>query len=307
MSARSWQNLDSPCVARQMRAAQVRRFGGPDVIKIERIPVPECAADEVLVEVHAAGVGPWDGWVRSGRSVLPQPLPLTLGSDVAGRVHSVGAAVNDLKPGDLIYGATNASFTGGYTSFALCNAEMIAAMPQSLTFVEAASAPIVAVTAWQMLFKAAQLRAGDFVLIHGASGNVGGYAVQLARAAGIDVLMTTRSSSKQVLGFAPGERMPGRRDAAYRSADAALDLVGGESQTNLLKWVRPGGRLISIVAPPDAGGGQARASRGQLYVGRRETLDLGATRRTVSHWRAPPWCRGGSFPRSGAESPRDAR
>src|ERR1700712_3549868 len=131
MSARPLQSPDSECMTRQMRAARVGRFGGPDVIEIEQIPIPECAADEVLVEVHAAGVGPWDGWVRSGRSVLSQPLPLTLGSDVAGRVHSVGAAVNDLKPGDLIYGATNARFTGGYASFALCNAEMIAAMPQS--------------------------------------------------------------------------------------------------------------------------------------------------------------------------------
>lgn len=260
----------------EMNAARVHSFGGPEAIAIERIPLPDCAADEVLVEVRAAGVGPWDAWVRSGHSVVPQPLPLTLGSDVAGQVRRVGAAVKDLQPGDLIYGATNARFTGGYAEFALCSAAMVAIMPQSLSFVDAASAPVIAVTAWQLLFKAAKLRAGDIVLIHGASGNVGKYAVQLARAAGIDVLMTTRSASPQILGFAPGEREPAPRQVVPGSVDAALDLVGGESQTGLLQWVRPGGKLVSIVTPPDADAAKRAeiAASFMLVDVNRSTLEL---------------------------------
>ena len=171
-----------------MIAMRVHEFGPPDAIVQESIPIPPLEPDEVLVRVHAAGVGPWDGWVRSGRSVLPQPLPLTLGSDIAGVVESLGRDVTGLSVGDEVYGVTNARFTGGYPEYAACKAGMIARKPRNLSFVEAASAPVVAVTAWQMLFDEAKLKAGQVAIIQGAAGSVGRYAVMLARSAGIHVI-----------------------------------------------------------------------------------------------------------------------
>lgn len=134
-------------MAGTMIAMRVHAFGGPDAIVRELVPIPAPEPDEAVIRLHAAGVGPWDGWIRAGRSVLPQPLPLTLGSDVAGVVESVGRDVRNVVPGNEIYGVTNPRFTGGYAEHAACKAGMIAKKaPKSLTFVEAASAPVVGVT-----------------------------------------------------------------------------------------------------------------------------------------------------------------
>src|SRR5262249_16249817 len=107
---------------------------------------------EVLVKVEAAGVGPWDGWIRAGKSALPQPLPLTLGSDLSGNIVAVGPGVSDLRAGDQVYGVTNPRFIGAYAEYALAFAGMVSRKPASLTYIEAASVPVIAVTAWQALF-----------------------------------------------------------------------------------------------------------------------------------------------------------
>ena len=114
-----------------------------------------------MVRVYSAGVGPWDALVRQGFSALPQPLPLTLGSDIAGIVDAVGAEVTAFAVGDEVFGVTNAQFTGGYAEYAVASAEILAKKPAGLTFNEAASVPVVAVTAWQMLFDHAQLKRGQ--------------------------------------------------------------------------------------------------------------------------------------------------
>src|SRR5918998_6663508 len=154
-------------------------------MRFARVPVPTPGPGEVLVKVHAAGVGPWDGWIRGGRSALPQPLPLTLGSDLSGESETLGPHVAGLGVGDQIYGVTNPRFIGAYAEYALAAAAMMARKPTSITHIEAASIPVIAVTALQGLFDQAQLKAGHTVLIHGAAGNVGAYAVQMARRAGI--------------------------------------------------------------------------------------------------------------------------
>src|SRR5688572_28429950 len=159
-----------------MKAARVHQYGPPGTITLEDLPIPVPGPGEVLVRVHAAGVGPWDGWVRAGKSVLPQPLPLTLGSDFSGVVAAVGTGVAEFAPGDEVFGVTNPRFTGAYAEYAVAAAGMIAKKPPSLTHVDAASVPVVAVTAWQALFDEARLERGASVLIHGAAGNVGGYA-----------------------------------------------------------------------------------------------------------------------------------
>ena len=156
-----------------MMAWRVQEFGPPEIMKFERVPRPEPGPGEVLVKVEAAGVGPWDGWIRAGKSALPQPLPLILGSDLSGEIVTVGPGVSELRVGDQVYGVTNPRFIGAYAEYALASAGMVSNKPTSLTYIEAASVPVIAVTAWQALFDHAQLKAGQTVVIHGAAGNVG--------------------------------------------------------------------------------------------------------------------------------------
>ena len=259
-----------------MIAMRVHEFGPPDTIVQDSVAIPTPEPDEVLVRVHAAGVGPWDGWIRSGKSVLPQPLPLTLGSDIAGVVESVGGGVTGTAPGDDVYGVTNARFTGGYSEYAACKAAMIARKPRNLSFVEAASAPVVAVTAWQMLFDEAKLSAGQTALIQGAAGSVGSYAVMLALAAGVQVIASGREGQLEYLrGLGAHEVTLSSELARYAGkADAAIDLVGGPSESQLLNCVKPGGSLVSAVPPPPTGEAKLRDIRATFLLVHVETRYL---------------------------------
>jgi NADPH:quinone reductase-like Zn-dependent oxidoreductase len=165
-----------------MKAARLLRFGPPSVITYEELPRPDPGAGQLLVRAKAAGVGNWDALIREGKVQL-QTLPLILGSELSGIVERIGPDVSGFTRGDEVYGATNEQFSGGYAEYASPRARMMARKPETLTFVEAASAPIASVTAWQMLFDYAHATAGQTVLILGAAGNVGAYAVQLARQA----------------------------------------------------------------------------------------------------------------------------
>ena len=180
-----------------MKAARVLQFGPPSVIENDDLPRPEPAAGQLLVRVKAAGVGPWDALIREGKSGIEETLPLILGSELSGIVDSVGAGVSGFRQGDEVYGATNEQFTGGYAEYALPLAKMMAQKPKTLNFIQAASAPVVSVTAWQMLFDYAHVTVGQTVLIHGAAGNVGAYAVQLARQAGLHVVATAASKDQE--------------------------------------------------------------------------------------------------------------
>ncbi len=213
-----------------MKAIRVHRYGGPEVLELEDIAVPAPDTNEVLVKVAAAGVGPWDALIRTGKSGVAQMLPLTPGSDIAGVVDRVGSNVTAFAVGDTVFGCTNAFFVNGYAEFARAEAGMIAAAPTSIDAVEAASVPVVAVTAWEMLSTHADLKSGETVLILGASGNVGGYAVQLARSAGARVL--TAAENEKV--------------------DVVIDTVGGDTQRASFDDLKRGGRLISSVSQPDA-------------------------------------------------------
>ena len=165
------------------------------------------------MRVKAAGVGPWDAWIRAGKSALPQPLPLTLGSDLSGVVVRVGPDVTGFQPGDEIYGVTNPRFIGAYADYAIASAAMIARKPGSLTHVDAASVPVIAVTAWQALFEHAGLVRGQSVLIHGSAGSVGAFTVQLAHQAGLRVIATC-----------------GQGDVAYVRALGADEILPREGQ-----------------------------------------------------------------------------
>lgn len=238
-----------------MMAWRVNEFGPPEVMKFERVPRPEPGPGDVLVKVEAAGVGPWDGWIRAGKSALPQPLPLTLGSDLSGEIVAIGAGVSGLRTGDQVYGVTNPRFVGAYAEYALASAGMVSNKPASLSHVEAASAPVVSVTAWQALFDRAQLKAGQTVLIHGAAGNVGSYAVQLARHAGLRTIATAATGDVPLVRDLGADTVIDYRTQRFeeeaRDVDAVVDLVGGETQVRSFQVLRRGGKLISAVSPPD--------------------------------------------------------
>ena len=238
-----------------MLAWRVHEFGPPGVMTLERVPRPVPGAGEVLIKVEAAGVGPWDAWIRAGKSALPQPLPLTPGSDLSGDVAAVGAGVTGLRAGDPVYGVTNPQFVGAYAEYAVASAGMVSAKPRSLTYTEAASVPVVAVTAWQALFDHAHVEAGQTVLIQGAAGNVGAYAVQLARRAGANIIATAAAADASfVRNLGAGiviDFRTERFEETVRDVDAVLDFVGGDTQTRSFQVLRRGGKLISAVSRPD--------------------------------------------------------
>jgi NADPH:quinone reductase-like Zn-dependent oxidoreductase len=183
----------------EMKAVRIQRFGGPDQVTVEDVPVPVEGTNEILVQVMAAGVAPWDALIREGQSkVSPQP-PLTLGSDLAGVVEAVGAEVVGLSAGDEVYGVTNPQFCGAQAEYAVTQAGMIAPKPKGLDFLAAASAPVIAVAAWQMLFEYAKVKSGDAVMILGAAGNVGAYAVQMALNAGVGIVAVARARDERLL------------------------------------------------------------------------------------------------------------
>jgi NADPH:quinone reductase-like Zn-dependent oxidoreductase len=239
-----------------MKAAQVLQFGPPSVITNVALPRPEPTAGQLLVRVKAAGVGNWDALVREGR--LPnEHLPLILGYELAGIVEAIGTEVSGFKPGDEVYGATNEQLTGAYAEYALPSARMIAQKPKTLNFIQAASAPIGTVTAWQMLFDYAHAAAGQTVLIHGAAGNVGAYAVQLAKLSDLHVVATAASADLDYVRGLGAEKVldyeAEQLEDSLNGVDIVLDTVGGETQERSLRVLKPGGILVSVVSPlPEA-------------------------------------------------------
>lgn len=236
-----------------MKAARIHSFGPPDVVVVEDVPMPSPNPDEVLVRVMAAGVAPWDAIIREGKSkVSPRP-PLTLGSDLSGVVQKVGpGGVTDFAPGDGVYGVTNPQFCGAQAEFAVAKAGMVARKPQSLNHVEAASAPVIAVTAWQMLFQYARAARGQTVVVVGAAGNVGAYAVQMAVDAGINVVAIAHRDDEDLLrAFGVKCIIDSSRPAFEQKlpqVDAILDTVGGTTLQRCVPALKPGGKLVTSVS-----------------------------------------------------------
>lgn len=238
-----------------MQAIRVHQFGGIETLVAEDVPTPLPGVGEVLIRVEAAGVGPWDAWVRSGRSVLPHLLPVTPGSDVAGVVHSVGSGVTEFAVGDAVFGATNDRFTGGYAEYAVASAAKLARMPRHLSFVEAASVPVVACTAWQMAFDHGRIDATSRVLVHGAAGNVGAFAVQLARRVARHVIATGFTNDlAYIQSLRPHQVVDvttSRFEDALTDIDVVLDTVGGDTRDRSFAVLKRGGVLVSSVSTPD--------------------------------------------------------
>jgi NADPH:quinone reductase-like Zn-dependent oxidoreductase len=236
-----------------MKAVRIHRFGPPGVISLEDLPEPEPAAGEVVVQVKAAGVGPWDALIRTGRSALSQRLPLTLGSDLSGTVRSIGPDVENFAIGDEVFGVTNELFTGACAEYARAKVAMIAHKPKTLNYAHAASVPVVAVTAWQMVFELAQLTPEQTVLIHGGAGNVGGYLVQLAKRAGSLVIATASGNDANYVRSLGADGVidrSARFEEKVKHVDAVLDTVGGETLERSYAVLKRGGILVSAAALP---------------------------------------------------------
>ncbi len=245
-----------------MKAARVLRFGPPNVITNDDLPRPEPTAGQLLVRVKAAGVGNWDALIREGKiefepKIELQALPLILGSELSGIVEAIGAQVSGFKLGDEVYGATNDQFTGAYAEYALASAGRMAQKPKTLNFIEAASAPVVTVAAWQMLFEYAHVTAGQTVLILGAAGNVGAYAVQLASQAGLHVVGSATFADLDYVRSLGAEKVVDYKRQRFEDSlsglDVVIDTVGRDAQHRSLRVLKPGGILVSVVSPvPEA-------------------------------------------------------
>lgn len=245
-----------------MKAIAIEQFGGQEVLKLVDLPVPDCGPGEVLVRVKAAGVNPVDWKIREGwlKEMLPHAFPLIPGWDVAGTVEAVGAGVQAWQVGDDVYAYARKPTVqhGAYAEFITLDAAHVARKPANLTFEEAASVPLAALTAWQSLFGPGQLKETERVLVHAAAGGVGSFAVQLARNAGAEVFGTASAGNHAflkelgaslVIDYRAGDLADAVRQAAPDGLDLVYDCVGGPALEQSPAFLREGGRLVTIVDP----------------------------------------------------------
>lgn len=234
-----------------MRAVRLHHYGAAEELRLEDTPTPRAGPDDVRVAVRAAAVNPVDFKIRSGaqRAVLRLSLPWTLGMDVSGEVLEVGARVSSFKPGDQIVASPSHRRMGCYADEVVIRAGEVALKPACLTHIEAASLPLVALTAWDAL-KAMRVQRGQRVLIQAGAGGVGSVAIQLARHLGAEVLTTCSAANVELVrslgaDVAIDYRSEDWRDVA-RDCDAVLDSLGGEALPDALTTVRRGGRVACI-------------------------------------------------------------
>ncbi len=237
-------------VPKRMKAVVARAYGGPDVLKLEEMPVPEPKESEVLVRVMASGVNPADPLIVSGRYAreFGTHLPLVPGYDVAGVVEKVGSKVTKLKRGDAVYAYL--LWGGAWAEFCVATEEEAALKPLSLSYIEAAAVPLGALTAWQALVDAAHLSAGQTVLIHGGSGGVGSFAIQIAKARGARVIATASSANQDLLHQLGADVAIDYTKVKFEElasdVDVVLDTVGRETLARSYKLIKKGGIVTAL-------------------------------------------------------------
>jgi NADPH:quinone reductase-like Zn-dependent oxidoreductase len=234
-----------------IKAVRIHAFGGVETLCFEDVLPPEPGPNEVLVRVHAAGVNPFDWKVREGQ-LGPLPLPRTLGSDFSGMVEALGPGVTDFFVGQSVFG--HSGYGGAFAELVAAPVSGVAPKPPSVDDIEAAATPLCALTAWQALFEMANIQAGQRILIHGAAGGVGMFAVQLALRCGASVIATASGRNLSFLRKLGAQQVIDHATARFeddvKRVDVVLDLVGGETQDRSWKVLKNGGRLVSTVSKP---------------------------------------------------------
>lgn len=249
-----------------MKAVVAHEYGGPEVLKFENVPRPEPNENQALVRVIASGVNPADPLTLSGKYAreFGTHLPLIPGYDIAGVVEKTGANVTKLKAGDAVYGYP--TFGGGWADYVTVTEGEVAAKPKSLNFVEAAAVPMGALTAWQALVDTAQLQPGQIILIHGGSGGVGSFAIQIAKARGARVIATASTANqdllKQLGADVAIDYTKTKFEDVAKDVDAVLDPVGKDTLARSYGVVKRGGIVMSLVARPDPTEIKKRGIRG---------------------------------------------
>lgn len=240
-----------------MKAFIVDRYGKKGDVRLGDMPEPTLGANDVLVQIHAAGVNPLDSKIRDGefKLILPYRLPLILGHDVAGVVVRVGSRVQRFKPGDEVYARPADYRIGTFAEFISMNEADVAIKPKNLTMEEAASIPLIGLTAWQALVEKAKLKKGQKVLIHAGSGGVGTFAIQLAKHLGAVVATTTSTANIDLVKRLGADIVIDYKKDGFEKSlhgyDVVLNSLSGETLEKSLRVLKPGGKLLSISGPPD--------------------------------------------------------
>ncbi|HZF89085.1 NADP-dependent oxidoreductase [Streptomyces sp.] len=239
-----------------MRAVVVEQWGGPETLVEREVERPEPGLNEILVRVHAAGVNPVDWKTRASGALIEWGAVPVVGWDVSGTVESVGPGVGIFRPGDEVFGMPLfPRQAGGYAEYVVAPARHFAPKPAGLTHVEAAALPLAALTAWQALVDAADVRPGERVLVHAAAGGVGHFAVQIAKARGAHVIGTASAAKHDLVRELGADEVIDYRAVRFEDAvsdvDVVLDGLGGETAERSLRVLRSGGRLITLPGPDD--------------------------------------------------------
>jgi NADPH2:quinone reductase len=264
-----------------MKAILVHEFGGPEVLKLEQAPTPRPGPGQVLVRIHAAGVNPYDTYMRSGNYAIKPPLPYTPGSDGAGTVEAVGDGVKKVKPGDRVY--TARTICGAYAEYALALESQVYPLPANVSFSQGAGVWVPYGTAYYALHQSGQARAGETILVHGASGGVGTAAVQMARAMGLTVLGTAGTKKGLELVEREGARRafdhlkPGHMDEILdatggKGVDLILEMLANVNLGQDLKLLAQNGRVVVI------------GSRGDVTINPRDLMARGGSIRGMVLW-----------------------
>jgi NADPH:quinone reductase-like Zn-dependent oxidoreductase len=239
-----------------MKAVPVHTYGGPEVLVYEEAPCPEVGTEDVLIRVFATSVNPFDWKVREGylAAWMNHKLPLILGWDVSGVVQTVGSGVTNFSPGDQVFARADVNLDGAYAEYIAVEASLVVPKPDSLDHIHAAAVPHAALAAWHSMFSAADLSSGQTMLIHGAAGGVGHFAVQFAKWRGAKVIGTASGNNLEFLHQLGVDEAidytTTRFDEVVRDVDVVLDTIGGEVLERCWVVLKPGGMLVSLVEAP---------------------------------------------------------
>ena len=247
-----------------MKALVLNRYGKPDQVRFAEIPRPVLKPDEILVQVHAAGLNPIDTMIPKGsfKPIIRLRLPAILGSDLAGVVVEVGSRVTRFKTGDAIFASIFDRDAGAFAELAAVPESAAALKPANLDFVQAASIPMVGLTSWQAIKERARVRPGQKVFIPAGSGGIGTFAIQLAKHLGAMVATTTSTGNVDLVRSLGADEVIDYKQQEFekvlRDYDAVLGTVKGDSLFKSLGILKPNSKIISLVGPPDAAFGRAR-------------------------------------------------